>query len=169
MGPTWVLLAPDGPRVGPMNLAIRVSQYYVDIYNIHFNYANDCQLSMYSIMIQDALLTPMAPGSCGTHATGSVNEHFHFLWNHSYTRWISYNTFDVKWTLVQIMARCHQATSPHLIKYMAPYGAIRSQKGDETPLYLYFTITRKITPINCKATMTNLIMLIRWITYHNSV
>ena len=23
MGPTWVLLAPDGPHVGPMNLAIR--------------------------------------------------------------------------------------------------------------------------------------------------
>ena len=24
MGPTWVLTAPDGPHVGPMNLAIRV-------------------------------------------------------------------------------------------------------------------------------------------------
>ena len=24
MGPTWVLAAPDGPQVGPMNLAIRV-------------------------------------------------------------------------------------------------------------------------------------------------
>ena len=24
MGPTWVLPAPDGPHVGPMNLAIRV-------------------------------------------------------------------------------------------------------------------------------------------------
>ena len=24
MGPTWVLLAPDGPHVGPMNLAILV-------------------------------------------------------------------------------------------------------------------------------------------------
>ena len=23
MGPTWLLLAPDGPHVGPMNLAIR--------------------------------------------------------------------------------------------------------------------------------------------------
>ena len=23
MGPTWVLLAPDGPHVGPMNLAMR--------------------------------------------------------------------------------------------------------------------------------------------------
>ena len=25
MGPTWVLLAPDGPHIGPMNLAIRVN------------------------------------------------------------------------------------------------------------------------------------------------
>ena len=25
MGPTWVLSAPDGPHVGPMNLAIRVT------------------------------------------------------------------------------------------------------------------------------------------------
>ena len=24
MGPSWVLLAPDGPHAGPMNLAIRV-------------------------------------------------------------------------------------------------------------------------------------------------
>ena len=24
MGPTWVLSSPDGPHVGPMNLAIRV-------------------------------------------------------------------------------------------------------------------------------------------------
>ena len=27
MGPTWVLLAPDGPHVGPMNLAI--GEYFV--------------------------------------------------------------------------------------------------------------------------------------------
>ena len=29
MGPTWVLSAPDGPHVGPMNLAIRVFKYYL--------------------------------------------------------------------------------------------------------------------------------------------
>ena len=27
MGPTWVLSAPDGPHVGPMNIAIRGSSY----------------------------------------------------------------------------------------------------------------------------------------------
>ena len=29
MEPTWVLSAPDGPHVGPMNLAIRVLMYYL--------------------------------------------------------------------------------------------------------------------------------------------
>ena len=33
MGPTWVLSAPDGPYVGPMNLAIRVSIEITDINN----------------------------------------------------------------------------------------------------------------------------------------
>ena len=28
MGPTWVLSAPDGPHVGPMNLAIRVDMHW---------------------------------------------------------------------------------------------------------------------------------------------
>ena len=28
MGPTWVLVAPGGPHVGPMNLAIRAALLY---------------------------------------------------------------------------------------------------------------------------------------------
>ena len=31
MGPTWVLLAPDGPHVGPMNFAIRVGNGMVSL------------------------------------------------------------------------------------------------------------------------------------------
>ena len=30
MGPTWVLSAPDGPHVGPMNLAIRIVLWWPD-------------------------------------------------------------------------------------------------------------------------------------------
>ena len=30
IGPTWVLSAPDGPHVGPMNLAIRVINWLYD-------------------------------------------------------------------------------------------------------------------------------------------
>ena len=32
MGPTWVLSAPDGPHVGPMNLAIREVLYCIRFY-----------------------------------------------------------------------------------------------------------------------------------------
>ena len=31
MGPTWVLSAPDGPHVGPMNLAIRENHCWPDV------------------------------------------------------------------------------------------------------------------------------------------
>ena len=34
MGPTWVLSAPDGPNVGPMNLAIRVQIFTEKILKI---------------------------------------------------------------------------------------------------------------------------------------
>ena len=38
MGPTWVLSVPDGPHVGPMNLAIRV---YYQIFSLYkFNFLN---------------------------------------------------------------------------------------------------------------------------------
>ena len=52
MGPTWVLSTPDGPHVGPMNLAIRVPQDHNNVITIHetwvtsnylnFNYNLNC-------------------------------------------------------------------------------------------------------------------------------
>ena len=36
MGPTWVLSAPDGPHVGPVNLAIR--EYNLIVYRIYIWY-----------------------------------------------------------------------------------------------------------------------------------
>ena len=35
MGPTWVLSAPDGPHVGPMNLAIREGLYLTQVTATH--------------------------------------------------------------------------------------------------------------------------------------
>ena len=35
MGPTWVLSAPDGPHVGPMNLAIKVVNVAARLSIIH--------------------------------------------------------------------------------------------------------------------------------------
>ena len=37
MGPTWVLSAPDGPHIGPMNLAIRVCTVNISFDNGYFN------------------------------------------------------------------------------------------------------------------------------------
>ena len=51
MGPTWVLPAPNGPHVGPMNLAIRVallsdnnssSRYPMDMDGFLYQFALDC-------------------------------------------------------------------------------------------------------------------------------
>ena len=36
MGPTWVLSAPDGPHVGPMNLAIRVQMPWQRIIHVFY-------------------------------------------------------------------------------------------------------------------------------------
>ena len=39
MGPTWVLSAPDGPRVGPMNIAIRdgISGLKIQLFGTQIN------------------------------------------------------------------------------------------------------------------------------------
>ena len=48
MGPTWVLVAPDGPHVGPMNLAVR------DIYILHDEYLlEECILSVKVLLCID--------------------------------------------------------------------------------------------------------------------
>ena len=53
MGPTWVLSTPDGPHVGPMNLAIgailraNISLVYWSIYMpLYLNYIYQCQWMM---------------------------------------------------------------------------------------------------------------------------
>ena len=43
-GPIWVLSAPDGPHVGPMNLAIRVSHVNTHIYACE--YAKDANVTL---------------------------------------------------------------------------------------------------------------------------
>ena len=42
MGPTWVLSAPDGPHVGPMNLAIRVVLRLSPSYRMHLSESKFC-------------------------------------------------------------------------------------------------------------------------------
>ena len=44
MGPTWILSAPAGTHVGPMNLAIRVSTYYAGL--LHWRCVTDVTLQI---------------------------------------------------------------------------------------------------------------------------
>ena len=39
MGPTWVLSAPDGPHIGPMNLVIMVALYPTHVSAVFFSSA----------------------------------------------------------------------------------------------------------------------------------
>ena len=44
MGPTWVLLAPDGPHVGPMNLALGVGDIvYICFFDMQYTIPADPQ------------------------------------------------------------------------------------------------------------------------------
>ena len=53
MGPTWVLSAPDGPHVGPMNLAIREDKEVTSVYPKNFHDSSDiCPMGLiYSFQI----------------------------------------------------------------------------------------------------------------------
>ena len=56
MGPTWVLSAPDGPHVGPMNLAIRVNmQLNVHCVCLHYAPWNMDTVMFYFVLLWDIL------------------------------------------------------------------------------------------------------------------
>ena len=57
MGPTWVLSAPDGSHVGPMNFAIRVYSFFMQINTLMRNYLYDA----------------LSPLNISTHLIISVN------------------------------------------------------------------------------------------------
>ena len=46
MGPTWVLSAPDGPHVGPINLAIGVASVHDGSYDVVVESTVNIQLSI---------------------------------------------------------------------------------------------------------------------------
>ena len=56
MGPTWVLSAPDGPHVGPMNLAIRVPIKRL----FHWRWSDMLALLMLSILYVIVVYIPMS-------------------------------------------------------------------------------------------------------------
>ena len=66
MGPTWVLSAPDGPHVGPMNLAIRVNRKIMLI-----------TLYLYSFLFSYSIHTSDSPWFIFTFHHCHVNSYLH--------------------------------------------------------------------------------------------
>ena len=48
MGPTWVLSAPDGPHVGPMNFAIREIKLYPEL--LSHSHSNKAQSGLHDFI-----------------------------------------------------------------------------------------------------------------------
>ena len=72
MGPTWVLSAPDGPHVGPMNLAIVVCYLLLS----HGSYMSPYR--RLHVHVEGASITTCIPGAAGTTFEGPRQPH-HFL------------------------------------------------------------------------------------------
>ena len=72
MGPTWVLSAPDGPHVGPMNLAIRDSycqgSYHCGQHSTSAITKHDWLAAWMSVIHQSALRTIL----CATPSQGGM-------------------------------------------------------------------------------------------------
>ena len=65
MGPTWVLSAPDGPHVGPINLAIResISQSFVFFQRFHANWIPNISYRVWNNTDQLLSMTTYRNGS----------------------------------------------------------------------------------------------------------
>ena len=83
MGPTWVLSAPDGPHVGPMNLAIRV-------WNIK---ANDmCRIIVVTCWIDHYSIVLTACGVWRDHHLSSYKPES-YLWMDLWTEFVFHGSF----------------------------------------------------------------------------
>ena len=100
MGPNWVLSAPDGPHVGPMNFAIRV-----------FSYSGDSGGS-YPIYIYQPL-NSSPPGKNGRHFVVDIFKRIFLNRNVRVSRkFVPLGPIDHKSALVQVMARCQTGDKP---------------------------------------------------------
>ena len=154
MGPTWVLSAPDGPHVGPMNLAIR---------DIPYN-AADCYGPRHQLLLQlhgrilpcdknswrhgkwinshtktteSDTLNSLAPEECQYKFRFVIFKRILVIdgWGISCEIaliWMSLDLNDEKSTLVQVMAWCRQAPSHYMSqswpRSLSTYGVTRPQE-----------------------------------------
>ena len=161
MGPTWLLSAPDGPHVGPMNLAIRVHSYGWSSTSydtkkrkrkcamwLYINWWYNYMKSMHNktVCIIDGTCSSCfnisASGRCKSYFQCVASDHVlwvKFMRNFCeiYLRWMPKITWDDKPTLAQFMAWCREATKLYLTecwsKSLSPYGAMGPQWVTSTP------------------------------------
>ena len=68
MGPTWVLSAPDGPHVGPMNIVIKVNLSLGTMGSSHYNGTR-------------AICPLMTPIPCESHNHHDISKHICYLFS----------------------------------------------------------------------------------------
>ena len=139
MGPTWVLSAPIGPHIGPMNLVItghNVTNWislYVVVWNPVFRSQN---ISICRVPSLAMLFNSLAPGGFENifqNVFFKLISWIDTLSNSCETalRSMPQNPSDDKSTLVQVMAWCRQAASHYLSqccpRSLSPYGVTRPQ------------------------------------------
>ena len=96
MGPTWVLLAPDGPHVGPMRLAIRV---FAKIWNgpSHENYLRLATCILTHLKYTTRRKYPVVRLKQEQTENGILWIFYKWCWwnvrNCSYIEWMFYNWF----------------------------------------------------------------------------
>ena len=152
MGPTWVLSAPDGPHVGPMNLAIRgsllcfVVDWFLRIVHIFFirfyhmialmQMRNSWRIWVNTSHESTRAVDSLAPGRFKVNFRWVIFKLILVVndWGMSCETaliWMSLDHIYGELTLVQAMAWCRPATSHYLSqcwpRSLSPYGVTRPQ------------------------------------------
>ena len=114
MGPTWVLSAPDGPHVGPMDLAIREAAFIITTMGI--------SIPLWYILWHLGIFIGEASSS-----QSWISCHFrYYSRKHTiFTLRINYsNGFQLPTMQYSIVTLTHQSTNKCDIHYMEHYGSI---------------------------------------------
>ena len=95
-------------------------------------------------VIQLMKVNSLTPGRCESNLQNVISDHilqimFMGISYEISLKWMPQNTFDDKWTLIQVMALCRQSTSHYLIQCwptsMPPYDTTKSLTQAQWWLY----------------------------------
>ena len=111
MGPNWVLSAPDGPNVGPMNLAIRehIVHHCQSVRAIHLSWIPLTIVDALMLMLHHCAVNPLRPRRNRRHFADDIfkcillNE-YELIWIKISLKFIPKGPINNIPALVQIMA-----------------------------------------------------------------